>query len=876
LAAAGKHEAVVERVAHARYQPKRKAARAYAKSLVALGRVDQARAALQNDFRHGGDIHSLKALADLERVRGLDGIAAAHYARIYSLEPRVITGDAAVCDLFRARARAFVDLGEGLAAHSDMRRVAVLCGEPGRQSDRLADADLWARIEDIGSRQVRAQRLLPKPAEDPVSMPGANERRPIRAQLGETLAAGRQVSPKRLVEVLAAELAGKLGPTLLSDGQLRVLAGEQDWVTLAPAVDALSAAPRAYAKLRLSAIRSEPLENEAADKTRQRWIAEVIGVPGANPPRGGWRALVVAGDLSGAELSLSTQLRGHLPAPAPEQPSDAKKKKVEPEPPAVPKQTPLFGPPEHWSAKVPVTVQTLPDLLALGRLLTARGQQRRGLRVSSYALAQARAASLPIEPLAREEVAFALESARPWDALILAAAHGGSLYDDVRPVVGTAIQLLTAACDDACGEREQRRDAEIVMGEDWVRAQLPALVVADRVHVQAPTRPGCPGLEESLAPDASGPLANALKEAARDPRAIELPAMYERALESDLGFVCAAPDVIPLMAASGHRVTAAKLAERLAHVPEFDAAGQFETYAAIALVADDQPKAMMMIIAAAGISSDPAAVWARAARLGRALGHREYELHALRESALLEAGPPNVAQLRAMTLVQLSDVAAAFHARNSPIESEAIARAFASYLATHPDRRYAELDSVARALAVEPWGDDTAFAVLDEILWPDEGTRRRHATRRTSLARAMGQKLPLPNAGPLDFEAAAVALAHGEKPSDIEGLVLARAGAGAEARVRRALVEPDPTHKRRLLVAAAVSGTWDQRARAVQMLLSDLGASDESRRATFQDALLSGAVSAGPNVDPEPMFPDPDLLRVVLFSLDLKLAGLPR
>ncbi|MBC8066834.1 MAG: hypothetical protein IAG13_00750, partial [Deltaproteobacteria bacterium] len=82
LEAQGKHEQVVEAAEHARRPPRRAAARAWAQALIALGRVEQARDVLLRDFRRGGELRSLTALAELERSRGLDGIAAVHYTRV--------------------------------------------------------------------------------------------------------------------------------------------------------------------------------------------------------------------------------------------------------------------------------------------------------------------------------------------------------------------------------------------------------------------------------------------------------------------------------------------------------------------------------------------------------------------------------------------------------------------------------------------------------------------------------------------------------------------------------------------------------------------------------------------------------------------------
>ena len=101
-------------------------ARAWARSLVALGRVEEARTVLLRDFRTTADLPSLVALADLEMHEGLRGVAAAHYARAASLEVDPLRGREDVCALFRARAERFFDQGEAVAADLDLRRISVI------------------------------------------------------------------------------------------------------------------------------------------------------------------------------------------------------------------------------------------------------------------------------------------------------------------------------------------------------------------------------------------------------------------------------------------------------------------------------------------------------------------------------------------------------------------------------------------------------------------------------------------------------------------------------------------------------------------------------------------------------------------------------
>ena len=157
-----------------------------------------------------------------------------------------------------------------------------------------------------------------------------------------------------------------------------------------------------------------------------------------------------------------------------------------------------------------------------------------------------------------------------------------------------------------------------------------------------------------MAPDAAGALASALRRAAEDPTDPAMRSLYTRAIESEPAMWCAARIVVPLMHAAGHRVTASKLSERLAHVPQFEAAGQFETHAGIALVADDHKQALLMLDAAAAISPEPWEVWARAAQLGRDFDSRDYELNAVRQLLLL--APEDRELRRRLVIRQLRDL----------------------------------------------------------------------------------------------------------------------------------------------------------------------------------------------------------------------------
>src|SRR5690606_14277706 len=92
LVAQGRHDEAIELAEAGRRRPRGKAARAWAAALVHAGRSDEAHAVLLKDFRRGGGVASLFALADLERAEGYDGLAAVHYARAFDLDARAVSG----------------------------------------------------------------------------------------------------------------------------------------------------------------------------------------------------------------------------------------------------------------------------------------------------------------------------------------------------------------------------------------------------------------------------------------------------------------------------------------------------------------------------------------------------------------------------------------------------------------------------------------------------------------------------------------------------------------------------------------------------------------------------------------------------------------
>jgi hypothetical protein len=887
LEAVGEHQEVVRRANAARRAPKGAAAQAWARSLVALGRIDEARAVLQSDYRHGGHVDSLVALADLELGQGLDGMAAAHYARVFSLETGPLRDREDVCAVFRERAREFLAQGEAVAAHVDMRRVRVLCGERSQQSDRLRDAATWGEIEAATEAQVRAQRALPstEPASSGDAAPGSVRPGSSAAQrvIDRALEGGEQSSEDEVAAVLAAELGGRLGPIMLADDELRRLVGDQTWDGLVPALDRLDPAARAYAKLRLTAIRVSGLAEEQGERQRQRWAMQVMGNLGAGPegetqPRaalGAWRALVVVGDLAGAELALTTSLRARLPAsPAPAEAGPGRNKSRDPAaaeaPEPVSAHQDRVEAPNQWFGRVPVTDETAPELLALARLFTARGEDARALALARWVAAEAKAqGSARIESDARTMAHAWLEQGRPWSALAFVDVLGGSLQADTRAVAATQIELERVACGERCGEDRARREVENLMSEGWVIAELADLL--ERPPASPPTG-RCPSLGELLAPDAAGPLPVALRATRDGVDSGTLASAYARAIESDVTLTCAAEHLLPLMAARGFTVTADKLSERLSHTPELESSGQFETHARLALLAGDEMRARTMIIAAAAINPRPQTVWRRAAEDGDRYAAPEYAAEAWRQLLLLD---PRAADERArgeLLLGQLRALATTFHGRETPVMREAVVRALEEWLARDPGRRWSKLEDLARGLAGESWADPEAARAIETALW-DEEERARHPVGAARLARALGASAPPSSSTPMGFDLAALDLASGASAELPMGVALARPGAASHARLAATLSNAAGPVRTRALVAVAVTGAGNDRTRALSALSSDLARVDPEAARGIRQALAGGRPAAGPGLRPTPLLHDAEAQRRVLLGGDLERVG---
>jgi len=327
LNARGQHAEVVERAAASKYRPKRKAARAWASSLVALGRAEEARSVLLRDFRTTADLPSLVALADLEMHEGLRGVAAAHYARVASLEVDPLRGREDICALFRARAERFLDQGEALAADLDMRRISVVCPRPrGRDAAALqaADRSMHLRITAAARTQAQAQRTLAGCKNGECRAPAADaDQRRLAEALSQARIAGpgalRQaarthgvaLAPGDVAASLAAELRGELGLDIITEDELRAWIGEAAPAAIHGSVTSLPPVEQTYARLRLAQLGPDyELPGGDAVRSTASLVVKLLELFDDDPDAAAmsWRVFVLVGDLPSAELALTAGL----------------------------------------------------------------------------------------------------------------------------------------------------------------------------------------------------------------------------------------------------------------------------------------------------------------------------------------------------------------------------------------------------------------------------------------------------------------------------------------------------------------------------------------------------------------------------------------
>lgn len=658
LSEAGRHDEVVQRVQGSRILPRKKAARAYARSLQALGRSQQAIDALMLDYRRGGQIPSLVALADLELTLGWRGLAAHHYTRVMTLDRDALRSRPEVCGLFVDRARAYIDAGEGEAADADVRRMAYLCPDvAAKQPQLVAEAD--AAAQALVDARIETSRC-PVPCEAPQSASTALEDRLEESARVSTVALaktsaeiGAQLAPKALIATLLADARGELAPTLLDDDTVRKWVGDQTWADLAPGIMTQEGPSAAYLQLRLAPVLDDLPRAPGAAGVQEidRWISQAVRVPGVQA----WRVYAGQGDVSTAELDLRSVWRPAKPEAAPQgdEADSTRSREVSDEAPTRV---------EHWSQRLTIGSSTFAPALTAARLRAASGKADLSLTLMRRALSEAEAARLPqARDQSRDAAIRALGWGRPWHALALlnlpTADHGGV----VRAAAATAILLADVTCGpDGCRDDEDFGVVLRVMGESWVaeqRAQLSRWSSTRLSGVEADA--SCPTLAEvldPLDPTLSGPLPEALREARAD---LDGPAVGDalaNAIAADLRGWCAGRLALPVMVEGQHRLSAARLSDLLAHVPEQVAASDLANHAKLAMVADEPERAQLLAVAAGAASADPAATWRDLGRFAAFTGMRNLELQAWREVLMVTPSVHN-AQIEArLVTVALEDI----------------------------------------------------------------------------------------------------------------------------------------------------------------------------------------------------------------------------
>ncbi|MEM6290240.1 MAG: hypothetical protein AAGA54_03215 [Myxococcota bacterium] len=859
----GRYADVIAKAQGSRIRPRKKAARAYAASLHALGRDDQALDALLLDYRRGGDVRSLIAMADLERTLGWRGLAAHHYARALTHDRDALSGRTEVCALFRERAREFVYSAEGEAADADMRRVRHMCPDAA-----AADAALSAEADAAAQAQVDARiaaSQCPPPCEPPApaelaiedALAEAAKQSPL-ALAAQSARLGVQLPPETLVAALLAELQGSMGVALLDDDTIRAWIGDQVWSDLAPAVMSQPGPAAAWVQLRLASIVAGLPRAPGAAGVREldRWTEQALRVPDAQP----WRVYAVQDDVSTAELALSARWRPPKPAVDPEQPAP-------PRPPV-----------DHWSERLSIDAKTLAPALVAARLRFAAGKADLALRLTRRALTEAAAAGVTsVAEHARDEVVQALGWGRPWHALALLETNPVPDGGARRGAAATAIILSRTMCGGSCRDDEDLGVVLRVMGESWVDDARAGLLDAALAGRSLPADSGrCPTVAEVIEPDADGPLSSALAAATTDLRGPGVGDALADAIAADLRSWCAAGLALPAMAAGDHILPAKRLTDTLAHAPEMEAAGDLATHAKLALVAQEPERAQLMAIAAAGISATPRAVWLDLAGFAQVTASRDLELRALREALMVTPGLRDPAIEQRLVVVALGDVAVSW-GQDLVGGREASRRHVTTYLDGIPRAgRWSATEALLAAVETGELAASMTEAERARLLAALGGDAEVQPEHARALLRLAGED-PGPGWGPLHPSGLSDDVAGGRR-QDVPALSVALGDplAFEATRVAFALNARDWSVRRRMAASLVAMGSADARVRGWESLAQMAAQSKTAQRDALEAFVVQRPVSLEPEAGPwgslrtvSAIEDDATVLRIVL-GLDLR------
>jgi len=835
LEAEGAHDEVIERAERMRWGPRRAAARAYAAALHARGRSEQARDVLLRDYRRGGELKSLVALADLELALGRDGVAAVHFARVAALERRVLRGRKDVCDLFERRAEAFVELGDGDAALDDYERTQALCrrAPPRAAIDRarsLAREQRDARVDRTRCKTEDCAATRASARVQEVAKALADARTPVdlRRVAARWAAA---LEPAQVVSLLLADARGQAGPDLVDDDELRAWIGEADVESFRAGVQALAPAEGAYARLRLERIFGAPPDGGPSGATqRLLWLDRALVMDGVVA----WRVLAFTGDLAGTELAIASVWRPAAAAPS------------------GPKETGTVTVGEHWAMRVAPSADSIPALLLVARLRAAAGEQDLALELVRSIARRADAAAVPgVNAIVAREAARALAWGRPWTALAIADALPRAELDPIRAAAASGILLGTAVCAGPCPDDDDRAVAERVLGTAWIAEVEPRLRELALARARTLARAdGCSTLAEVFAPDATGPLPRALADLRRNPTAPGADAALVAAIESDVALACTGWIAVPLLSERTPVLGAGRLAEMLAHGPEMRAAEVVALHAALALVAGDGPRAEALAIAAAGEAHDPVRSWRELAEVARATDSRDLEMMALREIVLAQADVDEPVARRELLAHALHDIVRSWGVRETPAGQEASRRHVVDWLDEGaPAQRWGRRERLVAAVADRPWSSNEHRDAIADVLLPVGPVRAAHpvaAARLGLSARTLDGATTSPSA--LAWLAARRQIASA--PATIE--VFAAVERLEDARLAFARSARDWGVRRRQAIGLATYGTPAARVRAVAALVELTAEVPEARR-ELEQLLLDAPAAIEPDTRGEGM-----------------------
>jgi hypothetical protein len=878
---AGRVDEVIARAESSRFAPRRKAARAYAEALVRRGSVDQARSVLLVDFRKGGHLESLVALADLELRLGLDGVAALHYARAAGLDHACVAGREDVCALLRQRARDLLRFGEALAAEEDLLLARRICHAT-RPTTALEDDALAHAIDQAAGEQVRARSATTCPPSGCDAAPDSDPAAAVAAALDQARTEGpralrsaadrlqTQLDPGDIVALLLAEAKGELGLDLLPDHEVRGWVGSQRWSELASVITSHRAAETAWLQLRLSAVIDDvpkPPSARVGPTIRERWADRALELSGAAR----WRISAYIGDLAGAELALAAEFR-----PRPEAAQDVGAPPLQDAPADADSTFDLeVAVPSHWAARVEPSSRSLEGLVVLARLREAAGQDDKGLEIVRFVLARAHAAGLETAPtVTLREAARHLGRGQPWHALAVADSLPLEALTPTRAAAASAIALSHVFCGGTCPDDPDRAAVQRVLGESWVDTMmksLPQLARGDQTRPSADAR--CPTLGERLGPDAIGPVTEALQRAAQSLEGPGLGDLLRRAIGSDPILACGARHVLPLMVAANARLSAAALSDLLAHAPRMRAEPMLRTHAELALVGGQEARTELLAVAAAGASRDAADTWAAIARRAHSVDAREVERMALRELIMHTPNLDHEPARRALVISALRDLTRAKMVRESQVGREAVQAQVADYLDGYaPSQRWARQEALARQVGRAPWAKDHR-SLLVEALMPTPAVQGSHPL---GLAWLTGASVA--HTQPFDGAGLELDRARGRaRPLPVVVDVFAELVAFEDARLELAARARDWTVRRRAAIGLAVYGSAPARASAVGILARMIG-DDERRLAALHEWLLARPAA----LEPDSMGPratvvvhDEEALLRVIFGLDSSDAWFP-